>query len=227
MSRNIIIAVDGLASSGKSTLAKQLASVLNYDYIDSGAFYRAVTYYLLQHRVDWNNESELKQALSQISVSFGGNKEHPITFLNGENVEMEIRSMQVSGAVSEVSMNPAVRNFISDQLRESGKKKCIVMDGRDIGTVVFPEAELKIYLTADKNIRSGRRFSEMKERGVEVTKDQITQNLSARDLLDSTRITAPLKKADDAFVLDNTQLTLEQQFDLILKLAKEKIQFEV
>src|SRR5689334_5628682 len=134
--------------------------------------------------------------------------------------------MEVSGAVSEVSTSPLVRNFISERLRECGTKKKIVMDGRDIGTVVFPEAELKIFVTADEKTRSTRRFSEMKSKGINVTEDQISSNLSGRDFIDSTRVSAPLKKASDAIVLDNTNLSLQEQFEVVLKLAKKKIEFQ-
>ena len=223
MPHDIIIAIDGFASSGKSTIAKQLASALHYRYIDSGAFYRAVTLYLLRNSIDWRKEKELKRALKEINVVFTHEGDQSKTFLNGENVEGKIRSMEVSNSVSEVSTIPEVRNFISQNLREYGTGKRIVMDGRDIGTVVFPSAELKIFLTADQKIRSDRRYSEMKEKGIAVTENQITQNLSGRDLIDSTRTTAPLKKADDAVALDNTHLSIDEQFTLILKLAREKI----
>lgn len=223
MPRDIIIAIDGFASSGKSTIAKQLAAALHYRYIDSGAFYRAVTLHFLNNNVDWKNENELKNVLKQIHVDFKHEGDQSKTFLNGENVEGKIRSMEVSDAVSEVSTVPEVRNFISEKLREYGTHKRIVMDGRDIGSVVFPNAELKIFLTADQKIRSDRRYSEMKEKGIVVTENQVTQNLSGRDLIDSTRTTAPLIKADDAVVLDNTHLSIDEQFDIILKLVQEKI----
>jgi len=225
MSRDIIIAIDGLAGSGKSTLAKQLAAALNYHYVDSGAFYRAVTLFFLDHGIDWERKESLTTALKYIHLDFLNNPDHNgwKTFLNGEDVGERIRSMKVSGAVSEVSTLPEVRTFLVDKLREYGKHKKVVMDGRDIGTVVFPGAELKVYLVAEEKIRIERRLREFKEKGMNVTEDQISQNLSGRDLLDSTRATAPLKKADDAIVLDNTKLTLQEQFDVILKLARERI----
>jgi len=223
MPHDIIIAIDGFASSGKSTIAKQLAAALHYTYIDSGAFYRAVTLHFLKNNIDWKNEVEVRKALREISVEFRPEANQSKTFLNGVNVEAKIRSMEVSNAVSEVSALPAVRNFISQLLRKYAANKKIVMDGRDIGTVVFPNAELKIFLTADQKIRSDRRFSEMKEKGIPVTENQIAQNLSGRDLIDSTRTTAPLRKADDAIAFDNTHLSIDEQFNIILKLAKEKI----
>ena len=223
MMSDIIIAIDGFASSGKSTIARQLAAALHYTYIDSGAFYRAVTLYFLKNNVDWKNKNELPNILKDIHVVFKHESDQSKTLLNGENVEGKIRSMEVSNAVSEVSTIPEVRNFISEKLREYGTGKRIVMDGRDIGTVVFPNAELKIFLTADQKIRSDRRYSELKEKGIAVTENQITQNLSGRDLIDSTRTTAPLMKADDAIILDNTHLSIDEQFSIILKLAREKI----
>lgn len=225
MPHDIIIAIDGFASSGKSTLSKQLAAALHYNYIDSGAFYRAITLYFLKNNIDWKKKESLMSALQKIKLNF----EYDVTlnqtktFLNGENVESEIRSISVSESVSEISTIPEVRNFISEKLREYGKDKRLVMDGRDIGTIVFPNAELKIYMTADQKTRSERRFNEMTNKGVQITEDRIIQNLSGRDLLDSTRSFAPLKKADDAIILDNTNLSMEEQFSVVLKLAKEKI----
>ncbi|HYV92135.1 MAG TPA: (d)CMP kinase [Chitinophagales bacterium] len=223
MSQDIIIAIDGFASSGKSTIAKQLAAALHYKYVDSGAFYRAVTLYFLNNSIDWKIDVEVRKALREIAVEFRSEGNQSKTFLNGVNVEGKIRSMEVSEAVSEVSTLPAVRNFISQLLRIYATSKKIVMDGRDIGTVVFPNAELKVFLTAEQKIRSDRRYNEMKEKGIPVTENQISQNLSGRDLTDSTRTTAPLKKADDAITLDNTHLSIDEQFNIILKLAREKM----
>ncbi|MEO5673619.1 MAG: (d)CMP kinase [Chitinophagales bacterium] len=223
MALPIIIAIDGLASSGKSTIARQIAAALHYRYIDSGAFYRAVTLYLLNHHVDWTNDAELRKSLKEIDISFSDAGGKPEIFLNGKGVEKEIREIRISESVSDVSKLQTVRNFISGRLREYGINKSIVMDGRDIGTVVFPDAELKIYLTADQDIRSERRFSEMKKEGSEVTMDRVYQNLAGRDLTDTTRETAPLRKAPDAVVLDNTHLSLHDQFEVVLQLAREKI----
>lgn len=221
----IIIAIDGLSSSGKSTLAKHLAEELRYLYVDSGAFYRAATVYFYKHGIDWNNKHELLDALTDLHLAFEydlKSKESRI-FLNGKNVEPEIRGITISNLVSEISTLPEVRKYIVSKLQEYGNNKGIVMDGRDIGTVVFPQAELKIYLMADENVRSERRYKEMKNKGLEVTESQITKNLSGRDLLDSTRVTAPLKKAEDAIMLDNTSMTEKEQFEFVLSLARKKM----
>lgn len=225
MPQKIIIAIDGLASSGKSTLAKQLTEALNYKYIDSGAFYRAVTLYFHQNGVDWNNESELQQALENIGLSFEYDldKRQTNMFMNGKNAEPLIRNMIISELVSEISAIPLVRKFVNFNLRGAAIKKGMIIDGRDIGTVVFPEAELKIFMTADTKIRTERRFQELIKKGDNVTEDQITQNLSGRDLFDSTRPTDPLKKADDALELDTTMLTEEEQLDYALRMALRKI----
>lgn len=221
----IIIAIDGPSSSGKSTLAKHLAAALHYNYIDSGAFYRAITVYFHEHQTDFKKKQEVSNALRQITFDFQHdfecNESH--IYLNGRNVEAEIRGITIANLVSEVSTIPEVRSFIVSKLRIYGKDKAVVMDGRDIGTVVFPDAELKIYMTADKKVRSERRFNEMKKKGLNVTESQISKNLSVRDLLDSTRVTAPLKKAADAIELDNTLLSEQEQFEQMLQLAKEKI----
>lgn len=221
----IIIAIDGPSSSGKSTLAKHLAAALQYNYIDSGAFYRAITVYYHQNATDLQQIPELLDSFKNINIDFQydfeQNESHVV--LNGRNVEAEIRGLMIADLVSVVSSIPEVRTFIVSKLREYGKNRGIVMDGRDIGTVVFPEAELKIYMTADEKVRSERRYNEMKNKGMDVTKSQVSQNLSGRDLLDSTRRSSPLKKAADAVEIDNTLLTEQEQFELVLRLAKEKI----
>ncbi|HUM47742.1 MAG TPA: (d)CMP kinase [Chitinophagales bacterium] len=221
----IIIAIDGPSSSGKSTLAKLLAAALNYRYIDSGAFYRATTVYFYENRIDLSSQPEILNALAHIQLQFEHDIKHNEShiYLNGKSVESEIRGITISNLVSGVSTLPEVRKFIVAKLRDYGTKKGVVMDGRDIGTVVFPEAELKIYMTADEKVRSERRYLEMKNKGLEVTQSQITKNLYGRDLLDSTRVTAPLKKADDAIVVDNTLLSEKEQFEHVLALAHEKI----
>ncbi|MEO6167022.1 MAG: (d)CMP kinase [Chitinophagales bacterium] len=223
--QSIIIAIDGPSSSGKSTLAKLLAVALNYGYIDSGAFYRATTVYFNEHGIDLNNQTEILDALGHIEFVFEHDIDQNVShiFLNGRNVESEIRGINISNLVSAVSTIPEVRKFIVEKLRAYGTHKGIVMDGRDIGTVVFPEAELKIYMTADEKIRSERRYREMKNKGMEVTESQISKNVSGRDLLDSTRVTAPLKKADGAIVLDNTLISEKEQFEQVLALAQKKI----
>mgnify|MGYP003537607681 CR=1 FL=1 len=223
--QSIIIAIDGPSSSGKSTLAKQLAATLKYNYVDSGAFYRAATLYFHELGIDLQQHQQLIAALKDIHISnsYNPSTDKWQTFLNGRNVESEIRGITISNLVSEVSAIPEVRSFIVSKLRRYGNEKGIVMDGRDIGTVVFPDAELKIYMTADEKVRSERRFRELKSKGVEVTESQISENLAGRDLLDKTRIMAPLRKADDAIVLDNTNLTEQQQLEQVLKLARLKI----
>jgi cytidylate kinase len=222
--KHVVIAIDGFSSSGKSTLAKHLAKKLDYQYVDSGAFYRAVTYFLLRNNVDWNKEQPLNEALRKVQLGFRFDLQTGIceTLLNGINVESEIRSLEVSKAASEVSAIPSAREFVTSQLRKFAEGKNIVMDGRDIGTVVFPNADLKIYMIADPKIRSERRFREMRNRGDEVTETQIEKNLSGRDLLDTTRSTAPLKKAENAIELDNTNLNEEQQLNFVLDLFKKK-----
>jgi len=226
--QKIIIAIDGLSSSGKSTLAKHLAEELHYLYIDSGAFYRAVTVYFHEKNIDWKNQTELSNALHHLDLGFEYDfkTKEAGTFLNGKNVESGIRGIIISNLVSEISTIPEVRKFIVSKLQVYGKNKGVVMDGRDIGTVVFPEAALKIYMTAEEKVRSGRRFNEMKNKGVEVTESQISKNLSGRDWLDSTRATAPLRKAADAIVLDNTHMTEKEQFEFVLDLANKKISSE-
>lgn len=226
MPSQFIIAIDGLSSSGKSTLAKQLAEKLGLRFIDSGAYYRAVTLYLIEHRILFNNPELLSEALLAIEIlfEFDLKSKESKTFLNGINVEAEIRSMEVSQMVSEISALPQVREFISNTLRKINDESGIVMDGRDIGTVVFPEAPVKVYLTANQKTRSERRFEEMKRKGVDVTEKQIRQNLSGRDLLDSTRKTAPLKQAEDAFVIDNSNLTLDQQLNKALGIVEPSFQ---
>jgi cytidylate kinase len=223
MPHDIIVAIDGFASSGKSTIAKQLAAELNYQYVDSGAFYRAVTLHFLRHHINPEMQEEIRKALAEIKIEFSGNAALPVTYLNGEPVEREIRGLDVSNAVSKVSTIPAVRNFICEKLKTYGVNKRIVMDGRDIGTVVFPEAELKVFVTAEEKTRTDRRFAEMKKQDLSITEEQITQNLSERDLMDSTRSTAPLKIAADAVVIDNTHLSLPEQFEVVLGLAKKEI----
>ncbi len=223
MAQDIIIAIDGFASSGKSTIASQVATALHYSYVDSGAFYRAVTLYFLERNINVDDINSIDKALNEITITFGHNNNLQEVLLNGRNAEREIRGIEVSNAVSRISAVPHVRFFISEMLRKLGTKKRIVMDGRDIGTVVFPEAELKIYLTANDRVRRERRFSEMLKNGEDITEKSVSDNLMQRDLLDSTRATAPLKKADDAIAIDNTHLSLQEQFEVVLQLAKSKI----
>ena len=222
--KNIIITIDGKSSCGKSTLAKQLAQKLGYTYIDSGAMYRAITLFFLRNHVDWTSSTEVKKALKEISLEFVYNKKTQTAemFLNGENVEYVIRDLVVAEKVSDVAAIKEVRQFAVAQQKEMGKKKAIVMDGRDIGTVVFPEAELKIFMTADDAIRAERRFKELYEKNPNITIEEVRSNLELRDYIDSNRKISPLKKAPDALILDNTNLTAKEQLDLALKWKKSK-----
>lgn len=224
MEHSIIIAVDGFSSCGKSTLAKALAQELAYLYIDSGAMYRAVTLYFLRNQVDWNKADAVAAALKQITIRFTKNEQGQVqTLLNGENVEQEIRQMEVSNSVSPVAAVPAVRRFLVKQQQAMGETRGIVMDGRDIGTVVFPQAALKIFLTASAKERARRRFLELKAKGQPVPLDEIAANLTERDHIDSNRADSPLKQAEDAVVVDNTNITEQEQLLMTLALAKERI----
>ena len=224
--KKIIITIDGYSSCGKSTLAKALAAQLNYVFIDSGAMYRAITLYFLRNHIDWNNPSEVKNAIENITLEFSYNKENGSCemFLNDENVEWLIRDMLVAENVSEVAAVKEVREFAIAEQRKMGKGKGIVMDGRDIGSTVFPKAELKIFLIADPAIRVERRFGEMLEKNPNITIDEVKANLEMRDYIDSNREFSPLRKAKDAVELDNSNLTIEDQMKIALKLAKGKIQ---
>jgi CMP/dCMP kinase len=222
---NIVITIDGWSSCGKSTLAKQLARELGYVYIDSGAMYRAVTLYFLRNHIDWTKTEAVKEALKHITLEFISNHKTGQTemHLNSENVEYVIRDLLVAEKVSEIAAIPEVRQFAVAQQQQMGKKKGIVMDGRDIGTVVFPNAELKIFMTADNKIRVQRRFKELYEKNPNVTIEEVRNNLETRDYIDSHRQVSPLRKADDAIELDNTNLTERQQFDMALSWARSKI----
>ena len=223
--KKIIIAIDGNSGCGKSTTAKALAKKLHYIYIDTGAMYRAVTLFFIEHDIDLNNEEDVKNALAQIDISFKYNEEtgHNDTYLNGKNVEREIRQMEVSNLVSPVSEIPAVRRKLQEQQRRLGEDKGVVMDGRDIGTVVFPDADLKIFMTADLEVRAERRRKEMHEKGMNVELNEVIVNLKERDRIDSSRADSPLKKADDAIVVDTSHLTFDEQVNKILELAEEKM----
>lgn len=206
-------------------MARQLASTLNYVFIDSGAMYRAITLYFIQHAIDLEDQAAIEQALRSISLSFQynpqtGNNE---IWMNGENVDQRIREMQVASKVSDVAAIKAVRTFAVAQQQLIGESKGVVMDGRDIGTTVFPEAELKIFMTANIKVRVQRRFRELSEKNPLITMEEVKANLQSRDHLDSTREFSPLKKAEDALVLDNSELTPEEQFSMALQWANEKI----
>lgn len=217
MMKKITIAIDGFSSCGKSTMAKDLAKEIGYIYIDSGAMYRAVTLYCLENSLfnsDGSvNSEELEKHINDISVSFCLNEAtlKPETFLNGVNVESKIRTMDVSSRVSLVAALGFVREALVKLQQEMGKSKGIVMDGRDIGTVVFPDAELKIFVTASAEIRAKRRYDELMAKGQEVSFDEILKNVEERDRIDQTRAVSPLRKADDAIVLDNSKMTVEEQ----------------
>lgn len=210
----IIIAIDGYSSCGKSTLAKDLASTLGYAYLDSGAMYRAVTLYFLRNNIDVNNLKDVVDALENININFSCSADGiNTTILNGEDVESEIRQMNVSSRVSEVAALSEVRKKLVEEQRKMGDGKGIVMDGRDIGTVVFPHAELKLFITADLETRVDRRYSELKAKNYNIDRDTIKKNLLERDHIDSTRSDSPLKKAEDALILDNTNLNRHEQLN--------------
>ena len=222
--RKIIIAIDGYSACGKSTTARAVAQELNYRYIDSGAMYRAVTLYFLDHHVALTNPKEVDRALQQIKVSFVVNsKGSSETFLNGINVEKEIRKMRISENVSQVSTIRAVRVAMVEQQRRMGKDRGVVMDGRDIGTVVFPEAELKVFVTAEILVRAFRRQKELLERDDLVDIDSIIENLQQRDSIDSNRSESPLRKAEDATGIDTTHITIDEQVDEVIRLALTKM----
>lgn len=223
--QKIIITIDGFSSCGKSTLAKQLARELNYVFIDSGAMYRAITLYFLRNHVDWYNKEQVSKALEEIDLDFHYNEKtnESHMYLNEENVEQLIRDMLVSENVSEVSTIKEVREFAVAQQQKLGLRKGIVMDGRDIGTTVFPNAELKIFVTADPTVRVERRFKELYDKNPNITIEEVRNNLEMRDYIDSNREVSPLRKADDAIVLDNSDLTREQQLKTALKWAKERM----
>lgn len=214
--KKITIAIDGFSSCGKSTMAKDLAKEIGYIYIDSGAMYRAVTLYSLQQGIfgaDGIDEVRLQQEMEQIHISFQLNTttRRPDTYLNGVNVEQQIRTMEVSSHVSPIAALPFVREAMVKQQQEMGKAKGIVMDGRDIGTTVFPDAELKIFVTASPEIRAQRRYDELKAKGEQANLQEILENVKQRDYIDQHRETSPLRKADDALLLDNSQLTIAEQ----------------
>ena len=223
MAKKIIIAIDGWSSCGKSTLAKELAKELGYVYVDSGAMYRAITLYFLRNHVDWTDKSEVKKALKEISMEFVFNETSQQTemHLNGENVEYVIRDLVVAEKVSDVAAIKEVRKFAVEQQQLMGKKKGIIMDGRDIGTVVFPKAELKIFLTADNAVRVERRFKELFDKNPNITIEEVKANLEMRDYIDSNREESPLRKADDAILVDNTNLTARETIHKVHQLVKK------
>jgi len=223
--KKIIITIDGWSSCGKSTVAKQLAKEMGYTYIDSGAMYRAITLYFLRNHIDWTEQKEVEQALGKIHLEFRSNHKTGNTeiYLNGENVEYVIRDLVVAEKVSEVAAIREVREFAVAQQQIMGQNKAIVMDGRDIGTVVFPHAELKIFMTADKMIRVSRRFKELYEKNPNITIEEVKANLEMRDYIDSHREVSPLRQADDAIVLDNSHLGFKEQLDMVKEWVKQRL----
>jgi CMP/dCMP kinase len=218
--RKIVIAIDGYSACGKSTTAKKVANVLGYRYIDSGAMYRAVTLRFLDDHIALTNPKEVSRALKDIQISFKLNSSNQSeTFLNGLNVERKIRSMRVSEMVSQVSTIKAVRDAMVELQRKMGREKGVIMDGRDIGTTVFPNAELKCFMTADMLVRAFRRQRELLERDQMVDLDEVMENLIRRDKIDTSRAESPLRQASDAVVIDTTFITLDEQVDEVVRLA--------
>jgi CMP/dCMP kinase len=220
--KKLIIAIDGYSSCGKSTFAKLVAEKIGYNYIDTGSMYRAITLFALRNNIITENKFDtklLETTLEKVNIQFVKN----VTFLNNENVEIEIRGLEISKYVSQVSQEKFVRNKMVDLQRKMAKDKGLVMDGRDIGTVVFPNADIKIFMTADQDVRVRRRYDELIARGDKVTLEEIKTNLSKRDILDTTRKESPLKKASDAYVLDNTNMTIDDEIDWFMRVFKSKM----
>jgi len=222
--RKIVIAIDGYSACGKSTTAKEVATALGYKYIDTGAMYRAVTLYFLDHHISLTNPKEITKALHDIHISFNTNSKNVTeVFLNGGSVEKEIRKMRIAEYVSPVSAIKEVRVAMVEQQRRMGKEKGVVMDGRDIGTVVFPHAELKFFMKADMLIRAYRRQQELLEKGQMVDLDKVIENITQRDKIDTTRTESPLRQAADAMVLDTSHITIEEQVDEVVRQAISKM----
>lgn len=226
MQHKIIVTIDGLSSCGKSTLAKQLAKKLGYVYIDSGAMYRAITLYFLRNNINPLDEKEVRNAIKNISIEFHVNEssEQSEIYLNGENVEYIIRDLVVAEKVSDVAALKEVRSFAVAAQQAMGINKGIVMDGRDIGTTVFPDAEVKIFMIADEAVRVERRFTEMFTKNPNITLDEVKANIAMRDYIDSNREVSPLRKAVDAIEIDNTNLTEKEQLSLALRIVKSQLQ---
>ena len=226
--KKINIAIDGFSACGKSTTAKALAKELNYTYVDSGAMYRAVTYYFIENNIALTNPKNIEKALTNINITFVVNSTtgESDTFLNGLRVEEEIRKMPVTEKVSEVSTISSIRKALVAQQRKMAKKKGVVMDGRDIGTVVMPEADLKIFMKADPDVRAERRQKELFDKNQLVDFDVVKNNLAKRDKIDSTREDSPLKQAADAEILDTTYMTTDEQIEYALNLAMGSMYFK-
>ena len=226
--KKIIIAIDGTSSTGKSSIAKKLAAALGYTYIDTGAMYRAITLQALRNQVfgesDQVDEEKLREIMGNTTIAFLCDEKtgNACTFLNGENVEKEIRNMEVSSHVSPIAAIPFVREELVAQQQAMGRNGGIVMDGRDIGTVVFPQAEMKIFMTATPEIRAQRRFKELQEKGMPAAYEDILKNVQERDYLDTHRTISPLRPADDAFILDNSHLSFEEEMDILLEEFKKR-----
>lgn len=220
----IIVAIDGYSACGKSTTARAVAKRLDYTYVDSGAMYRAITYYLLKNNIPFSDVEQIDGLINNINIDFKLDElGNPLTYLNDENVEEKIREMSVSENVSQVAAISPVRKAMVDIQHKLGEGKGIVMDGRDIGTVVFPQAELKIFMTADPEIRAERRLKEWQTNGVETTLEEVRKNIAERDYMDTTRLDSPLKQADDAVSLDNSFISFEEQVEKVIQLAEERI----
>ena len=217
-----IITIDGWSACGKSTLAKQLAKKLGYLYIDSGAMYRAITLFFLRNHVNLSQTSEILEALDNINIDFRFNPDslQSDIYLNNENIESLIRDLSIAEKVSDVAAIGEVRSFAVAQQQKMGENKGIVMDGRDIGTTVFPNAEIKLFMTADSAVRVGRRLKELNNKNPHITLEEVKRNLENRDYIDSTREISPLRKADDAIILDNTHLSMDEQLEFALQLVQ-------
>lgn len=227
--QKITVAIDGYSSTGKSTIAKRLAKSLGYVYVDTGAMYRAVSYYALSHNLfhyQVLQKEQLIQALDSIDLEFKLNKNtgDPEMYLNGDLIEKQIRTLEVSHVVSEVATISQVRQKLVEQQQAMGKNKAIVMDGRDVGTVIFPDAELKLFMTASADVRAQRRYLELIERGDDVTYEAVLENVQKRDLIDTTRKDSPLVKAAEAIEIDSTSLSVEETFDRCLELVSQTLE---
>ncbi|HYC86152.1 MAG TPA: (d)CMP kinase [Chryseosolibacter sp.] len=222
--KKIVIAIDGYSACGKSTTARNVAAILGYRYIDTGAMYRAVTLYFIEHHISLTNPRQLANALRDINISFKVNSQRITeTFLNNLNVEKQIRDMRVSEFVSQVSAVKEVRAAMVEQQRKLGKEKGVVLDGRDIGTVVFPHAELKLFMTAEIMVRAFRRQRELLDRDQLIDLDDVIENIKKRDQIDTTRVESPLRRADDAIVIDTTHITIDEQVDEVVRMALSKL----
>lgn len=215
--KKIVIAIDGYSSCGKSTVAKALAKKLNFVYVDSGAMYRAVTYYFLENNIDLQNPKEIEDALQNIHIDLQNGGTNSIVLLNHVDISKEIREMRISEYVSNFSSIKAVRTALVKQQQAMASRRSIIMDGRDIGTVVFPDAQVKIFMTADPKVRADRRYKELKAAGQEVSLEEVFENIAHRDFQDTTRKESPLKRAEDAIILDNTNLNQHEQLNFVIK----------